>query len=94
MKKHSLRQIDLDRVDFFDGYDMTIVYMDGIACMQTVANFLAVVAGQYSGALAEAGADTGERITACGAQIEFASYQLTRDRHAWDAGIARDRAGR
>jgi hypothetical protein len=44
MKKYSLWQIDLDRIRFLDAYDMTVVYMDSVPRMETVANLFAVVA--------------------------------------------------
>ena len=80
VKQHPLRQVDLDQVGFFDGNDVAIVDMNRVAGMQPIGNLLAVLEGQYFGALAEARADTGEGAALPNDEIEFAAGDTMRNR--------------
>ncbi len=42
MNQHSLKHIDLYGIRFLDRHDMTVVYVNSVACIETVANLLAV----------------------------------------------------
>jgi hypothetical protein len=88
MKKHPLRQVDLDQIGSFNGDDMTIVDMDGVAGMQPVGNLLAVVAGQDPGALTESRTDTCKGVAIGDDEIEFSTCDPMRNRRE-----RRDRLG-
>src|ERR1017187_10437942 len=94
VKEHPLRQVDLDQIGSFDGDDMTIVDMDRVAGMQPVCNLLAVVAGQYFGALTESRTDTGKRVAIGDDEIEFSPCDPMRYRRERRAGLGGDRRGR
>ncbi|HEY6420405.1 MAG TPA: hypothetical protein VIX59_15525 [Candidatus Binataceae bacterium] len=94
MKEHSLRQVDLDEIGFFDGDDMTIVDMDSVAGMQSVGNLLAVVEGQYFGALTESRTDARKRVAIDDDEIEFAAHDPTRNRRERRSGLSGAGRGR
>ncbi len=94
MKEHPLRQVDLDQIGSFDGDDMTIVDMNSVAGLQPVCNLLAVVAGQYPGALTESRTDTCKGVAIGDNEVELSPYHLMRNRRERRAGLGGVRRGR
>ena len=87
MKEHPLRQVDLDQVGTFDWYDMAVVDMNRVAGVQAVRYFLAVLAGQYFGALAESRTDLREAGAIPNDEIELAARDAMRNRWERRTGL-------
>jgi hypothetical protein len=73
MKKHPLRQVDLDEIRALERNDVAIVDMDNVAGVELVRDLLAVVARQYPRTQPESRADPPERVTLGDDEIEFAA---------------------
>ena len=66
MKEHPLREVDLDQIGSFEGNDVTIVDVNGVAGMKPVCDLLSVFLSQHPGALTESRSDLREGVAVGG----------------------------